>query len=98
MPSQAVRNSGMHPQDCFAAKSEELEDRHAEVLHNVDGTRLAVDPRFQAGGLEASRRFVKAWAASAVLRQLETGSLQTSKVVVTLALLKEFVTVRNCKA
>ncbi|OLP95545.1 Eukaryotic translation initiation factor isoform 4G-2 [Symbiodinium microadriaticum] len=26
----------------------ELEDRHAEVLHNVDGTRLAVDPRFQA--------------------------------------------------
>eukprot|EP00439_Symbiodinium_sp_Y106_P069198 s1502_g11.t2 len=52
MPSQAVRNSGMHPQDCFAAKSEELEDRHAEVLHNVDGTRLAVDPRFQ--GMENS--------------------------------------------
>jgi len=30
----------------------ELEDRHAEVLHNVDGTRLAVDPRFQ--GMENS--------------------------------------------
>mmetsp|Transcript_58831 Transcript_58831/g.137809 ORF Transcript_58831/g.137809 Transcript_58831/m.137809 type:complete len:620 (+) Transcript_58831:43-1902(+) len=29
------------------ATVKELEDKNAEVLHNVDGTRLAVDPRFQ---------------------------------------------------
>ena len=27
--------------------AKELESKDAEVLHNVDGTRLAVDPRFQ---------------------------------------------------
>ena len=46
-----ILNLSFHlPSVLGAELGEELQAKDAEVFHNVDGTRLAVDPRFQATG------------------------------------------------